>query len=201
MSTARLAPALARARAAITNKWPNRDRTSDGWIGNAAHQATISDHNPDSQGVVHAIDVDRDGIHIPTVIASFVLHPITNYVIFNRRILDTDNHYKPHVYTGTNPHTRHLHASIRYGIGPENSQAAWLFLEKSPIWIRPVKLGSQGTLVNYTQAYLLGHGYCIEFDGDFGPRTLAAVKAFQKAHGLKVDGIVGPLTRKAFKTR
>ena len=31
-------------------------------------------------------------------------------------------------------------------------------------------------------------------DGIYGPRTAAAVKAFQRKHGLKVDGIVGPQT-------
>lgn len=31
-------------------------------------------------------------------------------------------------------------------------------------------------------------------DGSFGPKTLSAVKAFQKAKGLEIDGIVGPIT-------
>jgi hypothetical protein len=35
--------------------------------------------------------------------------------------------------------------------------------------------------------------------GIFGPKTLAAVKAFQKSHGLKVDGLVGPLTTAALR--
>ena len=34
-------------------------------------------------------------------------------------------------------------------------------------------------------------------DGDFGPITLRAVRAFQASHGLVVNGIVGPTTRAA----
>ncbi|MFE1177056.1 peptidoglycan-binding protein [Streptomyces sp. NPDC058773] len=46
-----------------------------------------------------------------------------------------------------------------------------------------------------TVQYLLqAHHYAVEADGDFGTRTAAAVKRFQAAHGLLVDGKVGRQT-------
>jgi len=39
----------------------------------------------------------------------------------------------------------------------------------------------------------LGHGPLVE-DGDFGPKTDAAVKAFQGNQGLTTDGVVGTTT-------
>jgi hypothetical protein len=44
----------------INDKWPTRDKATDGVIGDAAHQSRISDHNPDSHGWVHAMDIDKD---------------------------------------------------------------------------------------------------------------------------------------------
>ena len=38
---------------------PNRRKTSDGTLGDAAHRLEISDHNPDSRGIVHAIDLSQ----------------------------------------------------------------------------------------------------------------------------------------------
>ena len=60
-----------------------------------------------------------------------------------------------------------------------------------------IRKGSKGEYVKLLQTSLISLGYscgkcCV--DGDFGSATLSAVKAFQKDHGLVVDGIVGPKT-------
>lgn len=55
--------------------------------------------------------------------------------------------------------------------------------------MKVLKLGSQGKEVEDLQKYLK-----IKVDGDFGPKTEESVKKFQKANGLKDDGIVGQAT-------
>lgn len=57
---ARLVAAGVQLRKQIDKRWPKRDRRSDGWIGDQAHQARRSDHNPDGRGWVHALDIDAD---------------------------------------------------------------------------------------------------------------------------------------------
>src|SRR5688500_6227543 len=57
---ARLADSLRQFRDEVDTRWPNRNKRSDGWLGDAAHQATPSDHNPNPQGVVCAFDLTHD---------------------------------------------------------------------------------------------------------------------------------------------
>jgi hypothetical protein len=65
---------------------------------------------------------------------------------------------------------------------------------------RPIiRKGSKGSAVTELQAMLLKLGYDLGpcgVDGDFGRRTDAAVRQFQKDHGLAADGIAGPVTWK-----
>lgn len=58
-----------------------------------------------------------------------------------------------------------------------------------------VQKGSTGPAVTMLQHLLADYGYGPgASDGDFGPNTESAVKAFQTDWGLQVDGIAGPKT-------
>jgi hypothetical protein len=58
-------------------------------------------------------------------------------------------------------------------------------------------LESSGEPVRELQRALSALGYPLRADGSFGRDTEAAVKTFQRDHGLPADGIVGPRTREA----
>ena len=121
-----LNPALTRFRNEVNARWPNRDKTSDGTIGDAAHQATNSDHNPDPDGSVDAWDMDVDGVPVATVIAAALKHESIWYVIYNRRITSRNQSGGLgvwHPYTGASPHTEHVHFNTRESY--ENSTKPW----------------------------------------------------------------------------
>lgn len=124
-----LAPCLAVLRAEINQRWPQRDHTSDGWIGDTAHQARPSDHNPNARGSVDAIDVDEDGIDFGVVFAAIKRHPSARYVIYERKLYHRLRGWKPETYTGTNPHDKHFHLSIDQTREAEQNKQPWGLLE------------------------------------------------------------------------
>jgi len=54
--------------------------------------------------------------------------------------------------------------------------------------------GEEGHPVQTLQHLLRARGHSVAVDGDFGPLTEAAVRAFQQSKGLTVDGLVGNQT-------
>lgn len=63
------------------------------------------------------------------------------------------------------------------------------------IGLRRLKKGDKGEDVRALQILLTGKVYsCGGIDGSFGPKTDAAVRKYQSAKSLEVDGIVGPAT-------
>jgi hypothetical protein len=105
----------------INAAFPDRDKRSDGWIGDARHSASKSDHNPAlPSGVVRAIDVDSDlgGAANNAQYLANQLRALAktdkriSYIIFNHKIASRISLWNWRKYRGSNPHTSHVHISF-----------------------------------------------------------------------------------------
>lgn len=127
--TWRVALSLLVLRDQIDALYPNRNKASDGTIGDAAHQAQQSDHNPDSQGIVRALDITHDPQHgcdidqISDALAA-AQDLRVSYVIANRLITGPDYGWIWTSYSGDDPHTGHLHLSV-VSTSMADKQYAW----------------------------------------------------------------------------
>ena len=112
-------------REQIDDSYPERDRTSDGWIGDVRHSQRTSDHNPDEQGIVRAIDIDRDlsGKAKPDLMPDLADQirlcakskkdgGRISYLIFDGRIASSKKNWAWRPYDGLNRHTKHCHISF-----------------------------------------------------------------------------------------
>lgn len=107
-------------REQIDDAFPDRDRTSDGWIGDTRHAARKSDHNPDASGIVRAIDIDADlRSHASEafdladqlrILARFDKR--IAYIIFAGKIASRKSLWRWVKYKGINPHHKHIHFSF-----------------------------------------------------------------------------------------
>lgn len=121
---------------------PNRDKASDGSIGDTSHAAGASGHNPDESGnpedydadsidEVRArdfdVDLNRPGLTME-MIAQYLVQQcragrITwiKYLIYNGRIWSASGGFATQVYTGVNKHTEHMHVSCKPDTASENT--------------------------------------------------------------------------------
>lgn len=208
----RVAKGLLKLREQINEQYPGRRKDSDGTIGNAEHSARESDHNPDGNGVVHALDTTHDPAHgFDSYAFSEMLRqqrdPRIKYIISNRRICSGPAGPQPWVwrkYTGKNPHDHHNHVSIRYDGRYAEDETPWS-LTGAPAKGSPsvthaaenytsppktLKLRSSGADVRTLQQLLGFMGK--DVDGRFGLKTREAVIKLQEKEKLLADGIVGP---------
>lgn len=195
---------LATVRSEFDATFPGRDKTSDGSVGDLAHQESKSGHNPDRTGnaeyrdgdsldEVRAIDVDRDlrsSVTMEQVVQYLVIRARSGvyvpfrYIIFNRRIWSRSDGWTTHTYTGANPHDKHAHFSGDYTQTADGWTGSLGLSALTGEGSMLVQKGDSGEQVKFWQYILkdLGHDPG-EIDGDYGPKTEAAQNAFRAAHG------------------
>lgn len=110
-------------REQVDDCFVDRDRRSDGWIGDARHSSTKSDHNPCKKtGVVRAIDIDKDISQVKDLIVHLVeqirlyakadKRKRISYIIFDGKIMSARGNWKYRTYKGFNQHKSHVHISF-----------------------------------------------------------------------------------------
>jgi hypothetical protein len=135
----RVAKSLLVLRDQVNQAVPNRSKASDGFIGDAAHASRNSDHNPwirdGNVGVVTAFDITHDpakgcdsGAIAEAIRGSRDAR--VKYIIWNRRIANSGPiggnpawAWRP--YSGTNPHTKHVHISVKPDQASYDSSTEW----------------------------------------------------------------------------
>ncbi len=112
------APCLLVLRRQVDERYPGRNKASDGIMGDPAHQARKSDHN-----LGDAIDFTHDPAHgfdagalaesLRRQMAGYPAGRVT-YIIWRYRIASPINGWQWRSYGGDNPHTKHCHISIAH---------------------------------------------------------------------------------------
>jgi len=109
---------------------PKRKKASDGLLPSAAHlkQNPNSDHNT---GLATDLTHDpKHGIDCAELFDKLQNDPRVKYLIFNRKIWTPEQDVDK--YTGSNPHTNHIHISINDKCG--NDTSAWFPWLEKPVY-------------------------------------------------------------------
>ena len=113
---------------------PTRKKLSDGLLPSAAHvkASPNSDHNT---GL--AVDLTHDpknGIDCEVIFEKLKEDERVKYLIFNKKIWSRDKAKSGNrIYTGSNPHNKHLHISINASKSNDTSPWFWWMNQPSPL--------------------------------------------------------------------
>jgi hypothetical protein len=134
---ATIPPALTAIRSDANRVAPSRNKASDGILPDAAHvaQGARSDHNPDSRGIYHAVDITNDPAngmdtwHWANVIAARMMAGLetrVEYLVSNDGEKDVIFHPAVSNIWRQNgsvkqEHRSHLHTSIKANVVAENN--------------------------------------------------------------------------------
>lgn len=135
----RIAQSLLRLREQVNARFPTRNKSEDGAIGDAAHATRNSDHNPwvrdGSMGVVTAVDITHDPRSGCTgeLLAEAIRasrDPRVKYIIWNRRICSSSGiggaaAWAWRAYGGANPHNKHIHISVMSAKAAYDDSGDW----------------------------------------------------------------------------
>ena len=135
-----LAPCLRALFDEADRRWPNRSRISDGSIGDSAHAARASDHNPDASGDVLAGDLTDDKANGCDA-DLFAEHlrksrdPRVKYVICNGKVFRSygSSAWQWTPYTGANAHEKHTHVSVLDTSDAKYDGSPWFPYADAPI--------------------------------------------------------------------
>jgi hypothetical protein len=178
----RVAKSLAKLRKQIDAAWPQRSKTSDGTVGDTAHAATASDHNPNKAGVVCAFDITHHpaaGVNCTDIANAIALSrdPRVNFIIWNGQIMSgghSDRAWKWREYKGKNPHTQHMHVSVYQDPKLYDQERDWL-IEAAPTGTLtvngkrlPLTRDAKGTSLAPVRALAEALGFTVDFDAATG---------------------------------
>lgn len=185
----RTAAALLTLREQVDAAAPGRSKRSDGTIGDPAHAARTSDHNPNAAGVVRALDLTHDPSAGADMAAlSEALRGSRDqrikYLIFDGRICSaTVSPWVWRSYYGSNPHRTHLHVSVSNRASIYDADGRWTLPWATPHISSEEQAMIEDVVTGIQQALTDAGGDPGPVDGRWGPRTQDGLTEALKARG------------------
>lgn len=178
-------PAIAKLKAQLLALHPGM---TIGTIGDASHSSKTSDHNPDPDGTVDALDAMLGPAYGPVSAQGDVDSLVRSrdkrihYIIYRGMIISsTVEAWVWRKYEGSDPHTNHWHLSTRDQY--ETSTIEWRLYVPTTV----------------TSVVVTGHKPLLRKGMQDQDGAVQHIHRLQRAVGVKADGVFGTETDKAVR--